>query len=64
MQDDLKSRVDDLEYKTRSLPYTILFAVFGMIAAALIQYKINAHFNEKIRQLNGLPAAEVSSHAK
>jgi hypothetical protein len=58
-EDDLRSRIEELEHKT-SHPWLLLFVVAGVLGACLIQLRINAYFKGQINAMRGIETQAVS----
>jgi hypothetical protein len=61
-QTELERRVEELERRerrSRSLPYTVLALMLGVLGAVLIQYKINAYFKERIKPVYRIEVSDA-----
>lgn len=66
-QSDLERRIAELERnasRTRSLPWTMLALVVGMMIASVMQYRINTSLKKQLRGINRIEATTELTHAK
>lgn len=61
--EDLETRIQTLETKTRTLPWTMVAVLVVVLGAAIIQYKVNMSLKSQIHDLQRIKSAEVS-HAR
>lgn len=52
MSSDLERRVEELERRARSLPWTVFALMLAVLYCVCVQYKINDYFKNKFRSMN------------